>query len=262
MKLSGLILVKDHIRTIRYALESLYQYVDEIVIIDSGSTDGTLDVARRYTDRIFFREWDNNYGNQKQFGLGKCRGEWVFTLDADEVVGRNFPAALQFLDGKYRTMTLPRYHIINIDNMAYITTEPHFRNWQLRFIKNDGISYYYGDPVHHPLKNYRPRLRCSLANIFHLDFLVNDYSSRRKKVDYYDKQYPGAGYPRMYLFEDFSYNTARTLELPDDNILRMLQQDKDFLRYPEYTSRWVQWEQEMQYQARAILTKSRAKLGI
>jgi len=66
------------------ALESA-GFADEIVVVDSGSTDGTLEIARRYTDRIFTREWAG-WREQKKWAADRCRNEWVLTLDADEVI--------------------------------------------------------------------------------------------------------------------------------------------------------------------------------
>lgn len=63
---------------------------DEIVLVDTGSTDGTLEVARRYTDRIFTTTWQG-FGRTKNFALDQARGDWVLSLDTDERV----PPALQ-----------------------------------------------------------------------------------------------------------------------------------------------------------------------
>lgn len=262
MFLSAMILVKNNARTVRYALESLKNHADEIVVIDSGATDCTLEIAREYTDRIFFREWDNNFGNQKNFGFSKCRGKWVFVLDADEFVGENFAAVLPFLDNRYRMIALPRYQLIDVAAMAYITTRPHYFDWQGRFIRNDGLSYYEGNPIHHPLKNYRPRLRCNLANIFHLDFVINDHAARQRKVEYYDSQLQGTGYPQMYLFEDYPYRTARTLEKPAANVAALLKQDKGFFAYPAHNSQANDLSQVFHYHSRALITKARAFFGI
>jgi len=64
------------------ALASL-GWADEIVVVDSGSTDGTLDICRRYTDRIFHRDW-TGFVDQKNFALDKAACDWIFSLDADE----------------------------------------------------------------------------------------------------------------------------------------------------------------------------------
>ena len=66
------------------------RWADEIVLVDSGSTDRTLELARGFTDRIFTIEWPG-FGAAKNFALDQARGDWVLSLDTDERV----PAALR-----------------------------------------------------------------------------------------------------------------------------------------------------------------------
>ena len=66
------------------ALESV-AWCDEIVVVDGGSTDGTIGVARRFTDRVLVNAWPG-YRAQKQFALDAARAEWVLNVDADERV--------------------------------------------------------------------------------------------------------------------------------------------------------------------------------
>jgi len=60
-------------------------WCDEIVLVDSGSTDKTIEVAQKYSPKIFTRPWPG-YVAQKAFGLEQCTSEWVLNLDADEEV--------------------------------------------------------------------------------------------------------------------------------------------------------------------------------
>jgi glycosyltransferase involved in cell wall biosynthesis len=69
---------------IRAALESL-SWADEIVVVDSQSTDGTADIARQFTDKVIVRPWPG-YSAQKDFAAGEARHDWIFSLDADERV--------------------------------------------------------------------------------------------------------------------------------------------------------------------------------
>ena len=55
----------------------------EIVVVDSGSTDRTVDIAKEYTSKVFFNEWPG-YAKQKAFAMSLCENEWVLNLDADE----------------------------------------------------------------------------------------------------------------------------------------------------------------------------------
>lgn len=71
-------------QNIRRCLESV-KWCDEIVVVDSGSTDETLSICREYTDRIFERSWPG-FVEQKRFALGQCTHEWALNIDADEEV--------------------------------------------------------------------------------------------------------------------------------------------------------------------------------
>lgn len=83
--LSVFIICQDEERIIGSCLEQAARIADEIIIVDSGSSDTTLAIARQYTDRIFHQDW-LGYGRQKNYALSKCTNEWVMSLDADEVL--------------------------------------------------------------------------------------------------------------------------------------------------------------------------------
>jgi glycosyltransferase involved in cell wall biosynthesis len=72
-------------RTLKQALESVADWADEIVIVDSGSTDATLHIARQFNCRIVYRKF-NGFGPQKQYAIGLAKNDWVLVLDADEIV--------------------------------------------------------------------------------------------------------------------------------------------------------------------------------
>jgi glycosyltransferase involved in cell wall biosynthesis len=60
-------------------------FADEIVVVDSHSTDDTVAIARRFTDRVIVRDW-NGYVDQKNYAASIARGDWILSLDADERV--------------------------------------------------------------------------------------------------------------------------------------------------------------------------------
>ena len=85
MKLSCYLIVKNEENRLERTLRAAAKVADEIVVVDSGSTDGTLDIARRYTGKVVFHEW-KSYCDQKHYAETLCSNDWVLMLDADEVL--------------------------------------------------------------------------------------------------------------------------------------------------------------------------------
>jgi glycosyltransferase involved in cell wall biosynthesis len=78
------IICQNEERHIRRVLESVKDF-DEIVIVDSGSSDKTLAIAKEYTDKIFHQEW-LGFAKQKEAAKNLCSHDWVLNLDADEQI--------------------------------------------------------------------------------------------------------------------------------------------------------------------------------
>ena len=84
MKLSVIIIAKNEEESIRVCLDSV-AWADEIIVLDSGSTDATVDICRKYTDKVYVTDWIG-HGPQKNRALKLATGDWVLALDADEWV--------------------------------------------------------------------------------------------------------------------------------------------------------------------------------
>jgi len=83
-KISAVILTKNEERNLPRCLESV-RWADEILILDSGSTDGTVEVAKKFNAKVHQLPWEG-FGKQKQKGVDLASGDWVLSIDADEVV--------------------------------------------------------------------------------------------------------------------------------------------------------------------------------
>lgn len=83
--LSVTVITKNEEDRLDACLQSVHNWADEIIVLDSGSTDDTVNIAKRYTDKVFETDWPG-YGIQKQRALEKASCEWVLSLDADERV--------------------------------------------------------------------------------------------------------------------------------------------------------------------------------
>jgi glycosyltransferase involved in cell wall biosynthesis len=73
-------------------LESV-RWADEVIVVDSGSTDGTCEIAREMGAKVFVEEW-KGFAAQKNSAIEKCTGEWILSLDADEEVSRGLAEAI------------------------------------------------------------------------------------------------------------------------------------------------------------------------
>ncbi|MBE9560008.1 MAG: glycosyltransferase family 2 protein [Proteobacteria bacterium] len=92
-KISACIISFNEEKKIEDCLKSLQPVVDEIIIVDSNSTDGTLDIARKYTDKISQHDFIG-YGKQKNLALDEATNDWVISLDCDERLSKELQDSL------------------------------------------------------------------------------------------------------------------------------------------------------------------------
>jgi len=106
--LSIVIVAKNEADKIRECLESV-QWADEIVVLDSGSTDGTVKICREYTDKVFETDWPG-YGPQKNRALEKATGDWILSIDADERVPPELRSEIEqaVKSERYKGYQIPR----------------------------------------------------------------------------------------------------------------------------------------------------------
>ncbi len=83
LPISCFIVTHNEADRIERALVSVRKLVNEIIVVDSGSTDETVKIAASYGAKVFYRKW-NNYGLQKRFAEDQCSNNWLLNIDADE----------------------------------------------------------------------------------------------------------------------------------------------------------------------------------
>ena len=94
--LSVCVITLNEVDRLGRCLDSVRSIADEIIVFDSGSTDGTIDLARRYTDKIWVTDWPG-YGAQKQRAMECATMEWVLILDADEALDATLRESIRTL---------------------------------------------------------------------------------------------------------------------------------------------------------------------
>ena len=130
LPISVVIISKNAALSIRACLASV-TFVDDIVVVDSGSVDATRDIAAQHGARIFEHEW-HGFGPQKQFAVSQARHDWVLCLDADErvspVLAQGLRAALT--NPVHKVYAMPR---CNRFMGRWLRHGEGYPDWSLRF---------------------------------------------------------------------------------------------------------------------------------
>ena len=95
-RFSVFIIARDEADRIGATIRAVRDLTDDLVVVDSGSRDGTVAVARDLGARVLHRDWDG-YGPQKRFAEEQCRHDWMLNIDADEVVSPDLGRELRRL---------------------------------------------------------------------------------------------------------------------------------------------------------------------
>ncbi len=106
MRLSIVMMVKNEEKHLEECLRSLEgvraEIKSELIILDTGSTDRTVEIAKRYTDNVFFKEWNDNFGAMRNASISYAKGEWLLVIDGDEVVDDASDLIDFFKSSKYK----------------------------------------------------------------------------------------------------------------------------------------------------------------
>lgn len=86
MKLSIAMIVKNEEKNLEKSLKEICKYDFDIVIVDTGSTDKTKEVALKYTKNVFEYKWCNDFAKARNFSISKAKGDYILVIDADEVI--------------------------------------------------------------------------------------------------------------------------------------------------------------------------------
>jgi hypothetical protein len=125
---SACLIVRNEARFLERCLRSIRPLVDEIVVVDTGSTDHTKRIARGHGSRLYDFPWIDDFAAARNHGLDRARGEWILYIDADERVRR---ASRSRLRAQLRKPDFVGYFIL-------LHARPGFTPyWEMRLFRND-----------------------------------------------------------------------------------------------------------------------------
>ncbi len=163
-RISAVLITYNEEEKIQRALDSLQAVSDEIVVVDSHSTDATVELCSRYTDRVLKRSWQG-YRDQKQFATDQATHQWVLSLDADEALSPQL--AEEILQWKEQENDCEGYYLPRKTFFMgrWIEHTTWYPDWQLRlFRKSRGR--WEGGRVHESFRVNGPTARFK-GQIYH-----------------------------------------------------------------------------------------------
>ncbi len=136
--LSVLILTKDEEKNIKRAIESVRKIANEVVVLDSGSTDKTVEIAKSLGAKVFFHPWDS-YPKQRNRGIELCSEDWIFILDADEEVSEDLKNSITeaIFSGKSEVYMVSRktYYLGRFLEHTW------YPEWRVRLFKKGAVRF-------------------------------------------------------------------------------------------------------------------------
>lgn len=84
MLVSACIIVKNEAHFLQEMINSIADAVDEIIIVDTGSTDDTMEIAKQNEVKIYYHPWNKNFSEVRNYAISKASGKWILSIDADE----------------------------------------------------------------------------------------------------------------------------------------------------------------------------------
>ncbi|PZU88082.1 MAG: glycosyl transferase [Chryseobacterium sp.] len=145
MKISLCLIVKNEEEVLARCLESARDFADEIIVVDTGSTDKTKEIAKQFTDKIYDFEWINDFSAARNFAFSKATMDYQMWLDADDVVPEKSVKQINELKGTLNddVEIVTMKYVLSIDQ----NDKPTFHSTRERLFKRSK-NYEWIDPVH------------------------------------------------------------------------------------------------------------------
>lgn len=181
MKLSIPMMVKNESKKLEQVLESLKPLMEaiesELIIVDTGSEDNTVEIARKYTDKVYFHEWNNDFSHMRNITLSYAKGEWIFIVDGDEVLEDSKPV-IDFLSAN--TNSTIETGLISIKNITNDDNSTSFSlNKSPRIFRNRPDFRFTGAVHNQP--SHKPPYQEIPATIVHYGYISTDKDLMEKK---------------------------------------------------------------------------------
>lgn len=180
-KLSICMIVRDEEKFLDNCLKSLKPLLDlnlaELIIVDTGSIDNTIEISKKYTEKVYFKEWNNNFSEARNYSISLAKGEYIFIMDADQEMEENE------VDKLIELFTGNEYKKFNTYSLVYknFTKEDlsEYTYFSLNLIfKNDGTFRYKGKIHNQPI--YKEPIKNLEIYMMHYGYIMTEDIKEKK----------------------------------------------------------------------------------
>lgn len=179
------IITKNEEDRLPATLQSIHDIASEIVLVDSGSTDGTIEVAKKFHAKIYYHQWEG-FSAQKNYLLSKCSCQWVLFLDADEVITDKLKDEISSVIDSNQDIgyeiNRKTFYLGKLLNHAW---QP---NYRLRLVKTKCSPRWIGERVHEELIVNCPRKKLSSYLIHYSYRDIRDHFNKTIQYAYLSSQ--------------------------------------------------------------------------
>lgn len=186
MLLSIVMMIRNEERYLDMTLKSLNPLMNniksELIILDTGSTDRSVEIAKKYTDKVYFAKWNDNFAQMRNILIGYAKGEWILILDADEELV-NYENLINFfrngLHKKYNSASIELTNIMSEDKKLFNKASI------VRLFKKDKEFRYEG-AIHEQPIHKEPMFK-DVANFNHYGYMYKNEEVKQRKLNRNEK---------------------------------------------------------------------------
>lgn len=186
--ISACIIAKNEEKCLERCLESLENVVDEIILIDTGSSDSTVEIAKNFGAKVYFEKWEDDFSKARNKSLDYATKDYILCIDCDEyLVGKEWRHLKNKLDDKYEGYSIVLTNIIN--------KKETLENQSFRIFKNKG-NYRFNGKIHEQIlasilkENTEAMIGSIPLQVYHLGYDGNECNiaeKQKRNFRIYDK---------------------------------------------------------------------------
>jgi glycosyltransferase involved in cell wall biosynthesis len=196
-------IVKNEQDNLGRCLESVKEIVDEMIIVDTGSTDSTVQIAEKFGAKVYHFKWNNNFSDARNYSLKFATSDWILLMDADDELDTSHNDEIRAL------MEKDEAEAYFFKTISYIGERPGLdtlNNLNLRLFKNKK-GYCFSNPIHEQIYSNIKAINPS-AKILNVDIKIYHYGYLNKNITAQNKRNRNISILEKELAENPGYGFA------------------------------------------------------